>query len=86
MKQKIILKGLFILALFYGATFFAFGQGFAVSGTITDASDGSPLPGATVLIKGTTTGTAADQDGKFQITAQSGDVLVFSFIGYKDQK
>ena len=80
------MKGLFILALFYGATFFAFGQGFAVSGTITDASDGSPLPGATVLIKGTTTGTAADQDGKFQITAQSGDVLVFSFIGYKDQE
>ncbi len=52
-----------------------------VRGTITDA-DGIPLPGANVLIKGTSTGVAADFDGNYAIQASAGDVLVFSYTGY----
>lgn len=57
-----------------------------VEGTITDASDNFPLIGANVLIKGTSTGTIADTDGRFSISAGSEDVLVVSFIGYATQE
>ncbi|WP_019671419.1 SusC/RagA family TonB-linked outer membrane protein [Eudoraea adriatica] len=52
-----------------------------ITGTITDAS-GVPLPGANVVIKGTSTGAAADFDGNYTIQASPGDVLVFSYTGY----
>ncbi|UCD61629.1 MAG: TonB-dependent receptor plug domain-containing protein, partial [Flavobacteriaceae bacterium] len=52
-----------------------------ITGTITDAS-GVPLPGANVVIKGTSTGAAADFDGNYSIQASPGDVLVFSYTGY----
>ncbi|MEP0133000.1 MAG: SusC/RagA family TonB-linked outer membrane protein [Eudoraea sp.] len=52
-----------------------------ITGTITDAS-GVPLPGANVVIKGTSTGAAADFDGNYSIQASAGDVLVFSYTGY----
>ncbi|WP_205461852.1 SusC/RagA family TonB-linked outer membrane protein [Mangrovibacterium lignilyticum] len=48
------------------------------------SKQGDPIPGASILIKGTMKGTISDIDGKFSLQASSGDVLVFSFIGYKD--
>jgi TonB-linked SusC/RagA family outer membrane protein len=59
----------------------AFAQEKPISGTVSDES--GPLPGVTVLIKGTTKGTQTDFDGKYQIAANKGDVLVFSFVGMK---
>lgn len=56
-----------------------------VSGTVTAASDESPLPGVNVVIKGTTQGTQTDYDGKYTIEAAKGDVLEFSFLGMKTQ-
>lgn len=53
-----------------------------ISGTITAASDGLPLPGVTVLVKGTTKGTSTDIDGRYSIKAKSGEILVFSYIGF----
>ncbi|SIN74756.1 SusC/RagA family TonB-linked outer membrane protein [Chitinophaga niabensis] len=53
-----------------------------VTGTIKDVS-GSPVPGVTVSIKGTTKGTNTDGNGNFKIEANEGDVLVFSAIGFK---
>ena len=53
-----------------------------VSGTVTDVN-GDPLIGATVAIKGTSTGTATDIDGNFQLRARRGDIISFSYIGYK---
>ena len=53
-----------------------------VTGTVTEQSSSQPLPGVNILIKGTTTGAATDFDGNYQITANNGDVLVFSYIGY----
>ncbi|MGB5817916.1 MAG: VIT domain-containing protein [Saonia sp.] len=52
-----------------------------VSGTILD-SDGQPLPGANVVVKGTTNGTTADFDGNFSINAEQNDELEFSYVGY----
>ncbi len=78
-----------MILLFLGSYFisdFAFSQR-TITGTIT-AKDGSgALPGATIQIKGTTTGTQSDIDGKYSITVPEGsDILVFSFVGYKSEE
>ena len=52
-----------------------------ITGKITDAT-GAPLPGVSILIKGTTIGTSADVDGNYSLEASPNDVLVLSFIGY----
>jgi len=58
-----------------------------VSGTVTEAESGAPLPGATVLVKGTTNGTTTDFDGMFQLSGVSGDAtLVVSYIGFETQE
>lgn len=59
----------------------SFAQEKTVSGTVTDDSGG--LPGVSVLIKGTTKGTDTDFDGKYSVKVKVGDVLVFSYLGYK---
>jgi TonB-linked SusC/RagA family outer membrane protein len=60
------------------------GQVRTITGTVTGADNGESLPGASIVVKGTTTGTVTDIDGKFSIQAPSGPVtLIFSFIGYE---
>ena len=61
------------------------GQTITVSGVITDAN-GDALPGASVLVKGTTKGTVTDLDGKYTLSVAEGETLVVSYIGYKDQE
>jgi len=56
-----------------------------VSGTVTDEF-GEPMPGVTVLIKGTTTGAITDANGSYSISAKSEDALTFSFIGMRTQE
>jgi len=63
----------------------SFAQQRAVSGTVKDEG-GFPIPGVNVLIKGTTSGTQTDLDGKFTIQATPTDVLVFSYIGMKSRE
>ncbi|HKZ37548.1 MAG TPA: SusC/RagA family TonB-linked outer membrane protein, partial [Chryseolinea sp.] len=59
----------------------------SVSGTVTSQSDGMPLPGVNVLVKGTSIGTTTDSEGKYTITAENeNSILVFSFIGYVSQE
>ena len=53
-----------------------------IKGKVTDPS-GEGVPGATILVKGTTIGTATDSDGAFQIDAKQGDELIISFVGYR---
>ena len=60
---------------------FSFAQEKTVSGTVSDNS--GALPGVSVIIKGTTNGTETDFDGKYSIKAKTGDVLSFSYLGYK---
>ncbi len=56
-----------------------------VSGVLVD-SDDFPLIGVNVLVKGTTIGTITDVDGSYSINANDGDVLVYSYLGYRDQE
>ncbi len=57
-----------------------------ISGTVTSASDGQPLIGVTVAVKGTSSGTITDIDGKWELEAEEGTVLVFSYTGFKAQE
>ncbi|WP_298780649.1 SusC/RagA family TonB-linked outer membrane protein [uncultured Polaribacter sp.] len=59
----------------------SFAQEKTISGTVSDES--GPLPGVSILIKGTGNGTETDFDGKYQIKAKSGDILVFRYLGYQ---
>jgi TonB-linked SusC/RagA family outer membrane protein len=53
-----------------------------VTGVVSD-SDGLPLPGATIIVQGTTTGVTTDFDGNFSINVSEGQSLEFSFVGYE---
>jgi hypothetical protein len=63
-------------------SFAGYSQTKTVSGTITDVQ-GSPMPGVNVVIKGTTRGMTSDASGQYSVEAEPGEVLQFSFIGYK---
>ncbi|MFN8885886.1 MAG: carboxypeptidase-like regulatory domain-containing protein, partial [Cyclobacteriaceae bacterium] len=64
-----------------------FAQNREISGTVTDAENGSPLPGANITIKGTSIGTATDVDGKYKLSVPSNaSALVVSSIGYTTQE
>ena len=52
-----------------------------ISGTVSDSS--GPLPGVTIMVKGSSHSVVSDSDGKFSIIASADEVLVFSFLGYK---
>lgn len=59
-------------------------QQLSVTGTVTTAEDGSPLPGVNVVVKNSTTGTVTNVDGEYTLTVQDNSTrLVFSFIGFK---
>jgi len=74
------LSVVFMLMLSAG---FVQAQDVQVSGTVLDET-GMPLPGVSILLKGTTRGTTTDLDGKYSIAAPASGVLVFSFIGYNN--
>lgn len=78
--QLLLLFGLFCVNIINA-------QSKTINGTVTDGELGGPLPGVTVLVKGTTTGTATDFDGNFTLTVDNANAtLVFSFIGYVTQE
>ncbi|MFM1912536.1 MAG: hypothetical protein RIR51_374, partial [Bacteroidota bacterium] len=56
-----------------------------VTGKVTDARDGSGLPGVSVTVKGTNRGVTTDIDGNYKIQADNGQSIVFSFVGYVSQ-
>lgn len=76
-----LLRSLFMIGAFlcFGMT-----QAQEVTGTVSDAN--GPLPGASVVVKGTTTGTQTDFDGNYVINAESDATLVFSYVGFKTQE
>ena len=77
-----ILRFLFFLALAAGVYAPAQAQNeTTVTGKVTSADDNSPLPGVSVVIKGTQTGTTTNADGAYSITAPGNGTLAFSFIG-----
>lgn len=79
MKRKI--KGLLVL-VFVFTTHLFFAQERTISGIVSDVA--GPIPGANVVVKGTSNGVQSDFDGKYSIKAKTGDVLVFSYVGMED--
>ncbi len=61
-------------------------QAITVSGTVTDAKDGTPLVGCSVQIKGTTKGTVTNMNGRYTIQAKKGETLLFQYVGYKQER
>ena len=81
--KKLILS-LFIL--YFGLTTM-FAQTRQITGTVTSERDGSPIPGATVIVQGSTAGTVTNIDGKYSLTVpQEAETLVFSFVGMKTKE
>ena len=62
-----------------------FAQTRQVTGKVTSSEDGAALPGVSVSLKGTARGTTTGADGSFKISVGDGSVLVFGFVGYKQQ-
>ncbi|MFD2512926.1 SusC/RagA family TonB-linked outer membrane protein [Pontibacter locisalis] len=81
MKKSLLLSLLFVLTLVSTAWS---QEGRTVTGRVTSAADGTPLPGVTVLLEGTSIGANTDADGKYRITfpAAAGNTLVFSYLGF----
>ncbi|WP_417861014.1 SusC/RagA family TonB-linked outer membrane protein [Winogradskyella sediminis] len=76
------LKLTWLLTLFMAFVMqFSFAQEKTVTGTVTTVADGLPLPGASVIVKGTSRGQQTDFDGKYTIKVNQGDVLVISYVG-----
>lgn len=81
--RKVLLLGLMLFL----ASAVAFAQNRVITGTVTSVEDNMGVPGATVLVKGTTIGTATDLDGKYSISVPAGsNVLVFTFVGLTTQE
>lgn len=71
---------LLLAGLFWLCASSVYGQSKTISGTVVD-ENAEPVIGASILVKGTTTGTISDADGSFELSASSGDTLVVSYIG-----
>lgn len=81
-KKNYFRMVILLMFLFSGAVY---GQEIRVSGVISDES-GEPIPGASVLVKNTSTGVAADMDGNYSLLVEPGNILVFSFIGFASEE
>ncbi len=81
--RKILLLGLTLLMV----NAIAFAQGRVITGTVTSVENRMGVPGASVLVKGTTVGTTTDLDGKYSINVPAGkSVLVFRSVGLVSQE
>lgn len=79
--MKKILQNFLWVLLLLGSQ--AYAQNRKVSGTVTGKSDGLPLPGVSVTVQGSRTGTQTGPDGTYSLTVPNGTALTFSFIGYQ---
>jgi len=86
--MRIIRKNLKVVLFLVAMLSFSLGyaQVKTVTGKITDAENSEPLPGVTIVVKGTTNGTITNFDGEFSINVEEGQTLAFSFIGYTSQE
>lgn len=79
--KKTVLALLILMASFAG-----FAQGLQVKGVVTSADDGQPIPGVSVVVKGTATGTITNMDGNYTLNVSGNATLVFSFVGLQTQE
>ena len=77
---------LFFTVLALLTSVMALGQTLTVSGVVSDAGNGEPIPFASLYVKGTMTGAVTDHDGKYSIKVDKNATLVFTFMGYADRE
>ena len=83
--MKVKMNKLLCTVMFFLCVAFGYAQQITVKGTVKDGS-GQPLMGASVLVKGTSHGTAADFNGNFELKVDKGVTLVVSSVGYKSRE
>lgn len=84
-KANVFLR-VFCMVLFLGWTGITMAQTITVTGVVTDAASGIPIPGVNIIIQGTTNGTMTNADGEYTIDVNNLDItLVFSSIGYSSR-
>ena len=83
--KRFFVSFLFTLSLLVGSNVIAQTNNFEVSGTVVSAEDNMPLPGVSIVLKGTTTGVTTDFDGNYSIKIPDGNsgVLEFSYLGFE---
>lgn len=81
MRKKITI---IVVALFFSLSISA--QVQDITGVVTDAKTGDPLPGVSILVKGTNVGAETDFDGIFKLKASQGSTLVIRYLGYKQKE
>ncbi len=79
MKKKV--NHFLCLVLTLSISVLSYAQEKVIKGKVSDES-GLPIPGASLLIKGTTKGNTTDMEGNYSISAKSGDIIIFSYLGY----
>jgi len=83
-NEETIMKKLLLFSLMMLSSIMTFAQ---ISGKVVDSDGNQPLPGATILVKGTSNGVVTNFDGVFTIeTANAGDVLIITYLGYEGQE
>ena len=84
--EPVISRLLLVLILFMALLPKARAQEIQINGKVVSATDSEPLPGVSVVLKGTTTGSTTDINGEFSVVAPADGVLIFSFIGMTTQE
>ncbi|POY37055.1 SusC/RagA family TonB-linked outer membrane protein [Solitalea longa] len=82
MKKRL----LYFIAVFLFVASTVMAQNRTITGTVTDKSDGGPIPGVSVLVKGSSIGAQTDIEGKYSIAAPANSTLVFKFVGYSTKE
>ena len=86
MVKRLSAKLMLLLTMFFCGILSMSAQSGMVTGKVYDVTDGTTLPGATVVIKGTITGTATDMNGQYSIKVDPNTTLVFSYVGYTSKE
>lgn len=81
-----ILKRLMLLLIFVSGLTDVYSQGRTINGKVTAQDDGSGIPGASIMVKGTATGAVTDVNGEYSLTVPESSTLVVSVIGYTTQE
>lgn len=85
-KDKVYRYNIVFFLTILLSSFNANAQDITIKGTVTDSADNTPLPGVTVIVKGTTKGESTDFDGKYTIKAKIGETLLFAYLGMKNKE
>src|SRR5690349_15006021 len=81
-----MIKVLRAVVLVFGVVIQVQAQEVTVSGTVTAAADGVPLPGVSIRLNGSGQGTVTDLDGVYTLTATATDTLLFTFVGFNPHR